>query len=287
MNADRKKRLMLKDALAAPDIALAPACADVSTARLVERMGIAAIHGSGSTMHRTAGYADAGYLTMTEMANRIRSLNEGIGIPVIADADTGFGGPSNVVRMVREYERAGAAAIHIEDQLTPKRPTHAGFDGNFVSRAEMVDKIRAAVDTREDENLLIISRCDVDDWDEKLERLVACRDAGADCGWIAAHDPERIREIVDACGTPCIGVLQPSMSAQEFQAAGAALALIPTALEIAALCAQMAVLESLKATGTFAECLNGLPNIDEMRPFYTQQGTEELKRVEAKYNGEG
>ncbi len=250
-------------------------------------MGIAAIHGSGSTMHRTAGYADAGYLTMTEMANRIRSLNEGIGIPVIADADTGFGGPSNVVRMVlREYERAGAAAIHIEDQLTPKRPTHAGFDGSFVTRAEMVDKIRAAVDTREDENLLIISRCDVDDWDEKLERLVACRDAGADCGWIAAHDPERIREIVDACGTPCIGVLQPSMSAQEFQAAGAALALIPTALEIAALCAQMAVLESLKATGTFAECLNGLPNIDEMRPFYTQQGTEELKRVEAEYNGE-
>ncbi len=283
---DREKRIRLKAALTAPEVALAPACADVSTARLVERMGIAAIHGSGSTMHRTAGYADAGFLTMTEMCDRIRSLNDGIGIPVIADADTGFGGPANVVRMVKAYERAGAAAIHIEDQLTPKRPTHIGFGGSFVSRAEMVDKIRAAVDTREDENLLIISRCDIDDWDEKLERLVACRDAGADCGWIAAHDPEKIRELVDAVGTPCIGVLQADMTLQEFQDAGAALALVPTALEIAALCAQMAVLQSLTTKGTFADCLNGLPNIDEMRPFYTQQGTEELKRIEAEYNGE-
>ena len=218
MATDREKRLRLKAALGASDIVLAPGCGDVVTARLVESCGVAAIHASGSVAHRTSGYADAGFLTLTEMTDSIRALNEGIGIPVIADADTGFGSAANVVRTVKEYERAGAAAIHIEDQLTPKRPTHLGYGGNFITRAEMVDKIRAAVDTRQDENLLIISRCDVDDWDEKLERLAACRDAGADCGWIASREADKIEELTKAVGTPCIGVLPPGMTGRSLRA---------------------------------------------------------------------
>ena len=286
MATDREKRLRLKAALGASEIVLAPGCGDVVTARLVESCGVAAIHASGSVAHRTSGYADAGFLTLTEMTDSIRALNEGIGIPVIADADTGFGGAANVIRTVKEYERAGAAAIHIEDQLTPKRPTHLGYGGNFITRAEMVDKIRAAVDTRQDENLLIISRCDIDDWDEKLERRAACRDAGADCGWIASREADKIEELTKAVGTPCIGVLPPGMTLQQYSQAGAACALIPAALQIAALCAQKAVLEALTGTGSFAACLDGMPHVDEMRPFYLQQGNAELQRIEAEYSGE-
>lgn len=286
MATDREKRLNLKAALGASDIVLAPGCGDVVTARLVESCGVAAIHASGSVAHRTSGYADAGFLTLTEMTDGIRALNEGIGIPVIADADTGFGSAANVIRTVKEYERAGAAAIHIEDQLTPKRPTHLGYGGNFITQAEMVDKIRAAVDARQDENLLIISRCDVDDWDEKLERLAACRDAGADCGWIASRDADRIAELTKAVGTPCIGVLPPGMTLEQYRQAGAACALIPAALQIAALCAQKAVLEALTRTGSFAECLDAMPHVEAMRPFYLQQGNAELQRIEAAYKGE-
>ncbi|HEX9810057.1 MAG TPA: isocitrate lyase/PEP mutase family protein, partial [Alphaproteobacteria bacterium] len=207
----QEKRQQLRDLLAAPEIVIAPGCGDVITARLVESAHLPAIHASGSVAHRTSGYADAGILTMTEMTERIAAMADRVDIPIIADADTGFGGAVNVVRTVREYERAGAAAIHIEDQMTPKRPMHQGLSGSFVTRAEMVDKIRAAVDTRDDEDLVIIARCDVDDWGEKLERLVACMEAGADAAWLSARGEERIRELCEAVGKPTVGVLPRGM----------------------------------------------------------------------------
>lgn len=285
MTTDTEKRKDLRARIESEEIVVAPGCGDVVTARLLETTGMQAIHASGSVAHRTAGYADAGLLTMTEMIGRITALAEGSALPIIADADTGFGGVANVVRTVREYERAGASAIHIEDQLTPKRPTHSGFSGSFITRAEMVDKIRAAVDTRHDRSLTIIARCDVDDWDEKLERLAACVEAGADCGWIAARDEDRIRELTTAVAAPCIGVLPPGMTLRQYRGAGAACALIPAALQIAALCAQRAVLEALKDKGSFAECLDAFPHIDEMRQFYLNQGSDELKRIEGEYSG--
>ena len=286
MATDSEKRQRLKAALKGPEIVLAPGCGDVVTARLAAMCGAGAIHASGSVAHRTAGYADAGFLGLTEMTTRIAALCDGVDIPVIADADTGFGGAANVVRTVKDYERAGAAAIHIEDQLTPKRPTHLGYGGSFVTRAEMVDKIRAAVDTRQDGNLLIVARCDVDDWGEKLERIAECMEAGADCGWISAREEKGIREIVRVAGKPCVGVLQGDMTLRQYRDYGVACAFVPAALQIAALCAQKAVLEALAETGSFAAALEGLPHIGEMRGFYLQQGNEELKRIEAEYSGE-
>jgi 2-methylisocitrate lyase-like PEP mutase family enzyme len=286
MGTDGEKRRALKTALAADEIVLAPGCGDVVTARLVEACGVAAIHASGSVAHRTSGYADAGFLSLTEMTERIAALCGGVDIPVIADADTGFGGAANVIRTVKDYERAGAAALHIEDQLTPKRPTHLGYGGSFITRAEMVDKIRAAVDARNDENFLVIARIDVGDWDEKLERIAACMEAGADCGWISAREEDGIREIVRVAGKPCVGVLQANMTLPEYQALGVACAFVPAALQIAALCAQKAVLTALAETGGFADCLDAMPHVAEMRPFYLQQGNAELKRIEAEYSGE-
>lgn len=281
----KEKRRLLKSLLAAPEIVVAPGCADVLTARLVELAQLPAIHASGSVAHRTSGYADAGILTMTEMTDRIAALTDRVDIPIIADADTGFGGAANVVRTIREYERAGAAAIHIEDQLTPKRPTHMGFSGSFVTRSEMVDKIRAALDTRDDNNLMIIARCDVDDWAEKLERVAACMEAGADGAWLSARGVEQIRELSQTAGKPTFGVLPQGMALRQYQDAGASCAVIPGALQTAALCAQLSMLDELKQTGMVAGYLDKQPHVEAMKKFYSQQGNDELKRTQQDYGG--
>jgi 2-methylisocitrate lyase-like PEP mutase family enzyme len=285
MPSAKEKRRHLKTLLAAPEIVTAPGCGDPITARLVELAQLPAIHASGSVAHRTSGYADAGILTMGEMTGRIAAMADRVDLPIIADADTGFGGAVNVVRTVKEYERAGAAAIHIEDQLTPKRPTHQGYSGSFITRAEMVDKIRAALDTREDENLVIIARCDVDDWGEKLERVAACMEAGADGAWLSARGEEQIQELSRAAGKPGFGVLPRGMTLGQYQDAGASCAVIPGALQIAALCAQQALLDELKQTGTAGDYLAKQPGVKEMQQFYNQQGNEELERIETNYGG--
>ena len=278
-------RRRLKALLEKPEIIVAPGCSDIVTARLVESVGLGAVHASGSVAHRTSGYADAGILTMTEMTNRITAMADGISLPIIADADTGFGGIANVIRTVKEYERAGAAAIHIEDQLTPKRPTHLGYQGSFVTRGEMVDKIRAAVDTREDKNLLIIARCDVDDWVEKCERVIACVEAGADGAWLSVREADTIRSLTKISGKPMFGVLPQGMNLSEYQDAGASCAVIPGALQIAALCAQKTLLEELIESGSAQDHLNHLPYASDMRTFYNQQGNDELQRIEQDYPG--
>jgi len=285
MGTVKEHRRRLKALLAASEIVVAPGCGDVVTARLVALAGLQAIHASGSVAHRTSGYADAGILTMTEMTDRIAALADRVNLPIIADADTGFGGAVNVVRTVKEYERAGASAIHIEDQLTPKRPTHMGFSGSFITRTEMVDKIRAALDTRDDENLLIIARCDVDDWGEKLERVVACLEAGADGAWLSARGLEQIQELSRATGKPMFGVLPQGMTMRQYQDAGASCAVVPGALQIAALCAQLSLLEELKQSGTTEDYLGRQPLVKEIRQFYSQQGNDELKHIEQEYGG--
>ena len=285
MASVKENRQRLKALLAAPEIVVAPGCGDIVTARLVALAQLPAIHASGSVAHRTSGYADAGVLTLTEMTDRITALADRVDLPIIADADTGFGGAVNVVRTVKDYERAGAAAIHIEDQLTPKRPTHSGYSGSFVTRTEMVDKIRAALDTRDDDNLLIIARCDIDDWDEKLARVVACIEAGADGAWLSVRTPDQIQALSQAAGKPMFGVLPAGMTLRQYRDAGASCAVIPGALQIAALCAQLSLLEELKQTGTAADYLATLPHVDEMRQFYSRQGTDELNHIEQEYGG--
>jgi len=285
MASVKDNRKHLKSLLGAPEIVIAPGCGDPITARLVELAQLPAIHASGSVAHRTSGYADAGILTMTEMTDRIMAISDRVGIPIIADADTGFGGSVNVIRTVKDYERAGAAAIHIEDQLTPKRPTHLGYSGSFITRDEMVDKIRAAVDTRDDKNLVIIARCDVDDWGEKLERLVACMEAGADGAWLSGHGVNKIQELAQTVGKPTFGVLPRGMTLNEYQDAGASCAVIPGALQITALCAQIALLEELKQTGSAEKFLRNQPFAEDMRIFYNQQGNEELQKIEQDYGG--
>ncbi|HLY68045.1 MAG TPA: isocitrate lyase/PEP mutase family protein [Chloroflexota bacterium] len=282
-----EKRRKLRALLAGPDIIPALGCADPLSARLVQHMGLPAVHASGSAAHRSRGMADAGLLDMTEMVNHLRYLCDSVDIPVIGDADTGFGNVVNVVRTVREYERAGAAAMHIEDQLTPKRPAYQGYDAGFISRQEMVDKIRAAVDARTDEHLIIIARCDVSDVQERTERLQACLEAGADVGWLTGHGPEGIQAFRKALpkDKPFLGVLPGGMSLRQYQEVGANCALIVGSLQIVALTAQRQLLETIKSTGNPRDYLQGLAELEAMTRFYSQQGNAELQDIEKRFGG--
>ena len=288
MGSANEQRKRFRALLDAPEIVAAPGASDPLTTRLLERAGFTAVHVSGSVAHRTSGYSDAGILTMTEMIYRINAMADVCDLPLIADADTGFGGAVNVVRTIKEYERAGAAAVHIEDQLTPKRPTHMGMKGAFISDQEMADKIRAAVDTRVDDDFLVIARCDIPDKQKKLVRLQKCLEAGADIAWLSGGSVEDTAFYTSNIGkTPSLGVLPRSLTLKEYQDVGASCAVLPGILQIAALTAQLSMLEELKKTGSAQAFLAKQPHIEEMTKFYNQQGADELKRIESTYGGAG
>jgi 2-methylisocitrate lyase-like PEP mutase family enzyme len=272
-NAD--KRRTLRQALDGPDLVVAPSVGDPVSARLVQRSGLPAIHASGSVAHRMAG--------LDEMIDRIVALSDSVDIPVIADADTGFGNVVNVVRTIKEYERAGAAAVHIEDQLTPKRPLHQpGVEGECISREEMVGKVRAAVDARTDEGFLIIARCEVKgNPQEVLDRLAAYVEAGADAAWISGGNAEAVQALRKAIpgNASLVGVLPRTVPAQQFKAWGANCGVLPGVMQIAALYAQDRMLEELKRTGTTAGYFAALEDMDPIQTFYNYQGNAELDDI--------
>ncbi len=172
----------LRELLARPSMLVAPFVFDGLQARLAERTGFEAIYMTGFGTAAARGFPDLGLLTMTEMLANVRALAHTILIPLICDADTGYGNPLNVWRTVREYEEAGAAALHIEDQVFPKK---CGFlaGKQVVPLDEMVPKIRAACDARRDPNFVIIARTDALaslGWGPVVRRCEAYRAAGAD-----------------------------------------------------------------------------------------------------------
>src|SRR5713226_855235 len=172
----------LRELLNGPEMVLAPFVYDGLQAKIAERTGFKAIYMTGFGTAAARGYPDLGLLTMTEMVQNVRAISHAVNLPVICDADTGYGNPVNVWRTVREYEEAGAAALHIEDQVFPKR---CGFlAGKQVIPLEtMAHKVRAACDARRDPDLVIIARTDAlqtGGWDDVEHRARAYRASGAD-----------------------------------------------------------------------------------------------------------
>lgn len=284
MRTATEKRRAFRALLARNEVALAPSCGDPITCRLIASLGLHAIHGSGSSLHRAAGFADAGILTMTEMVSVLARMAESVEIPVIGDADTGFGGVVNVVRTVKEYERAGLAAMHIEDQLTPKRPPSASSGLSTISLDEMVDKIKAAVDARTDHEFVIIARSEAGDTSEVIDRLAACAEAGADAAWLSASTPEEISVTRAEIDRPLVGVLPRAMSLGEYGALGANVACLPTWLETVATIAKRQLLVELRERGTMTEYLATLDGVDEARRFVQDQGGAELRDIEARFS---
>jgi 2-methylisocitrate lyase-like PEP mutase family enzyme len=263
---------------------LAPSCNDGIQARLVEWLGFPLVHISGSGQHRALGFADAGLLTLTEMVNRAREISDAVNIPIVSDAETGYGNAVNVARAVREFENTGVAALHIEDQMTPKRAGHEGFDVGLVSKAEFVNKIKAAVDTRRDENLVIIARSEAkDSLQEKLDRTAACIEAGADAAWVSARSEEDVKAYAKL-GKPLVGVPpRQAMPIQRWGELGGRVGCIPTVLQVAALHGMRQCLEELKRSGTEAAYFKNTPGIEDTRKWYANMGNEELKALEKKY----
>ena len=177
-----KPTARFKQLLNSGEMVVAPFIMNALHAKIAESVGFNAIYMTGSGTSAERGYPDVGLLTQTEMVQNARYIADAVEIPVISDADTGYGNPLNVYRTVKEYESAGVAAIHIEDQLFPKKCGF--FDGKeVIPPEEMVEKLRAAQDARSDPDFTIIARCDayaVNGWEDTVQRCNAYVEAGAD-----------------------------------------------------------------------------------------------------------
>ena len=177
-----EQRSRLRDLLAGPEMIVAPFVFDCLQAKLAVAAGFDAVYMTGFGTAAARGYPDLGLLTMSEMVANARAISRSVNVPVICDADTGYGNPLNVWRTVREYEDAGASALHIEDQVFPKR---CGFlaGKQVIPMEAMLPKVRAACDARRDPNLVIIARTDalaLNGWDDVERRARAYRASGAD-----------------------------------------------------------------------------------------------------------
>jgi 2-methylisocitrate lyase-like PEP mutase family enzyme len=216
---------------------IAPGAIDGITARLVEQAGFPAVYMTGAGTSATLGYPDYGLLTMSEMVANAARIAAAVSIPLISDADTGYGNELNVFRTVREFEAAGAAAIHIEDQVFPKRCGHLD-NKEVVGREDYLAKIRAAASARR-EGLVIIARTDAratTGFDEAIERANLALAAGADMAFVEAlQTTEELALAPRRVNGPCLlnvvmGGKTPEISMQEAQGLGYALAIVPVLL---------------------------------------------------------
>lgn len=284
-----KATKMLRELLARPGAIMAPGVADALNARLVKRHGFEALYmtGAGTTAVRL-GMPDVGLLTMTEMIDNAGRIAEAGGLPLIADADNGYGGVLNVRRTIQGYERAGVAGVHLEDQVIPKRCGHLAGK-QVVPVEEAVAKIRAAADARTDPDFLIIARTDavaVEGFDAALERAAKYREAGADMLFIEAPNAEQLPKIAPRFkGVPLLYNMAtsgktPFLSKTEIERLGFKLIIYPNWLMLAAIKAASQVLETLQKEGSIA----GLaPQVPSFKEFFDLVGMDEVQEMEARY----
>ncbi len=281
-----KTTTRLRRLLAQPEMVVAPGAYDGLTARLVEQAGFAAVYMTGAGTSLARGFPDFGLLSMSEMAENAGVLARTVEIPVISDADTGYGNELNVTRTVREFEVRGVAGIHIEDQASPKRCGH--LDGKeIVPAPEFVSKIRAAVAARRDPDFLIIARTDsraVAGFDEAVARANAALEAGADMAFVeAVQTPEEVAQVPKLVRGPCLlnvvpGGKTPAVTLAEAEALGYRLAILPGLLLGATLAACDRALRELRETGAPPAAAAGRSVADIFRRFGADEWNALRKR---------
>lgn len=249
----------LKQKLAAGQFIVAPGVFDMISTMLAERVGFDAVYASGYWLTASyLGLPDAGIATYTEMLSRVAKVVEKSTAPVIADADTGFGGLLNVHHTVRGYERAGVTAIQIEDQEFPKKCGHTPYR-RVITLEEMVAKVRVAVDARTDPNFLVIARTDArggHGFDEAVRRGQAYAEAGADIVFVEAlHSEDEMRKACKAIRAPMManmsdGGKTPIRPAKELREFGYSLAIFPAMNALSASAAMERAMRNLKENGT-------------------------------------
>ena len=249
-------RAVFRERLRADGMITAPGAYDCITARLVEQAGFPAVYMTGAGTAATLGYPDYGLVTMSEMTANAGRLAAATTLPVIADADTGYGNELNVVRTVREYERRGVAGIHIEDQGFPKRCGHLE-DKVVIPLSDYLAKIRAAASAKRDPDFLLIARTDsraVLGFDEAIRRANAALEAGADMAFVEAPQTrEEVAAIPRLVGGPCLlNVVwrgkTPDISLDDAESMGYKVAILPALLFTAVIGVCDAMLEELRRT---------------------------------------
>ena len=251
----------LRQLLARPRMLVAPGAHDAIGARQIEQAGFEAVYMTGGGTAMAHGFPDFGLLDFSEMAGNALRITRATRLPLIADADTGYGNELNVIRTVREYELRGVAALHIEDQVSPKRCGH--LEGKeVVPRAEFVSKIRAAVEARRDRDTVIIARTDaraVHGMDEAVARANAALAAGADLAFVEAmQSMEEVAAVPKQVKGPCLlnlvpGGKTPLADLRDAEAMGYKVCILPGLLIAAAVAAADMALRQLKETGRVPE----------------------------------
>jgi 2,3-dimethylmalate lyase len=281
----------LRELLSGSAPVLAPGAYDALSARLIEAAGFPCVYMTGfGTAASILGRPDIGLVTGTEMVDNARRIAGAVAVPVVADADTGYGNPLNVIRTVLDFERAGVAGIHLEDQAMPKRCGH--LSGKvLVPQDEMVAKVRAAVSARTDADFVIIARTDaraVEGLDGALRRAAAYRDAGADVLFVEAPETEAEIERVAAelAGVPLLfnwaeGGRTPPVSLERLGELGFRLVIFPIGALLSAATAVRSFLDALRRDGTPAGLLAGLPTLPEFVEF---MGMPEVRDLEQRFS---
>ncbi|HEX8164949.1 MAG TPA: oxaloacetate decarboxylase [Beijerinckiaceae bacterium] len=277
----------LKSILARRNAALMPGAANALFARIVEDLGFEACYVTGAgiaNMH--LGVPDIGLTTLTEVAGHVAAMADAVEIPLLVDADTGFGNAINMGRTVKVLERAGAAGIQIEDQVFPKRCGH--FEGKeVIPLPEMLAKVRAAVDARRDGDFQIVARTDARataGLDAAIERAQAMIEAGADATFVEAPTSRaEIERIVAELPTPQVvnivfGGRTPEILRAELAAMGAGVALYANAALQAAVKAAQEVLAALKRDGSLAAVADRLIGFDERQGMLRKEAFDALER---------
>jgi methylisocitrate lyase len=267
-----RRTTRLKQLIDDPAILVMPGVHDALGARLAEAAGFAAVTAGGYGATATLlGRPDSSQLSLTELSEMYSRLCDATSLPILADADTGFGNVTNVARTVSLYEKAGVAGLFIEDQVFPKRCGHmAGKD--VVPRTDWLAKIKAALDARRDPDLVIMARTDalaVNGLDDAIERAQLAREAGADLLFVEAPtDVDEMRRICAEIPGPCLANniesgRSPLLSAQALEAIGYAVVVFPVAATYAVAYALRELFATIRRTGSTEECLAKLVRFDE------------------------
>jgi carboxyvinyl-carboxyphosphonate phosphorylmutase len=278
---------VLREMLEKPEIITAPGCYDALSARLVEQAGFSAAFMTGfGASGSILGQPDYGLMTMNEMLTVCANMTSVLNIPLIGDVDTGYGNPLNVYRTIREFERAGAAAVHIEDQVFPKRCGHMEKKA-VIPVEEHVEKIKACMDARED--MLIIARSDAratHGINEAIDRVLAYHEAGADIVYIdAPASVDELREIGRrAKGFKFVNQVErgktPLLTTKELEGLGFDIVIFPVSTVFTAAKAMREMLAELKAKHTTREYLDHMTTFEE---YNNMVGMARLVEMEGKY----
>jgi 2-methylisocitrate lyase-like PEP mutase family enzyme len=259
----------LRNLFASGRIAVAPGAYDGLSARLVEQAGFPAVYASGGAIARSAGVPDLGLISPSAIVDRLAAMVDVIGVPLVADADTGYGNALNAQVAARAFERAGVAAFHLEDQSFPKKCGHYD-DKGLVPVGEMVQKLKAVRDALHDPDFVVIARTDaiaVEGFAAAIDRAAAYREAGADMLFVEAPTSEaEIVEVAKAVGGWKLinmfeGGKTPLLPVPRLEALGYHLVIIPSDTQRAAIKAMQRVLATIARDGSAAAM------IDDMASF--------------------